>query len=293
MKHILQATAASVALGLALAPVQGQLLGGGLGGGVNLPSGAIGGMGGADVSRMGDSVQATGAVSETVSHSHHHTVNPVTTEAVSGDLAVRGAIPRETHSVDTRVVTTTRASVSHVTVPAVRLVVPTVPQLEIRRSGIAASGIVAVPYAEVPTYIDNQAVVLERELHGTGVEVIKRKNQIVLEMPDDVTFAFNKSDIQPRFFVTLNIVARTLNNYPATYVDVNGHTDAIGSYGYNQVLSERRAGSVADYLTYRAVVPARMHVQGFGKTEPIASNATIQGRAANRRVEIILTPYAA
>jgi outer membrane protein OmpA-like peptidoglycan-associated protein len=127
---------------------------------------------------------------------------------------------------------------------------------------------------------------------GTGVEVEKRGQQIVLEMPSDVTFAFDKFNIQPRFFGVLNTVARTLSRYPATYVDVNGHTDAIGSYAYNQVLSERRAGSVADYLADHSVDPARMHVQGFGKTEPIASNATVYGRAANRRVEIVLTPYA-
>jgi outer membrane protein OmpA-like peptidoglycan-associated protein len=142
-------------------------------------------------------------------------------------------------------------------------------------------------------HIDRQYVVLQNDLRGTGVEVIKRNNQIILEMPSDVTFSFNKFNIQPRFYGVLNTVSRTLAKYPATYVDVNGHTDAIGSFTYNQRLSERRADAVADYLADRSVNGARMHVQGFGKTEPIASNATVSGRAANRRVEIILTPYAA
>jgi outer membrane protein OmpA-like peptidoglycan-associated protein len=106
-----------------------------------------------------------------------------------------------------------------------------------------------------------------------------------------VTFAFNKHDIQPRFQPVLDAVAHTLSKYPATYIDVDGHTDAVGSQAYNQVLSEQRADTVASYLSERSVVPARMHVEGFGKTEPIASNATVMGRAANRRVEIVLTPY--
>jgi outer membrane protein OmpA-like peptidoglycan-associated protein len=167
-----------------------------------------------------------------------------------------------------------------------------IPDVEIRRAAIVETGIVPVAYADVPVYVDQQYVVLQHDLAGTGVRVEKQGEQIVLEMPSDVTFAFDKYDIQPRFFGVLNTVSRTLAKYPATYVDVNGHTDAIGSYAYNQVLSERRADSVAVYLADRSVQPARMHVQGFGKTEPIATNATIEGRAANRRVEIILTPYA-
>lgn len=182
-----------------------------------------------------------------------------------------------------------------VRVPVVRQVVavPAVADVAVRRVAIVNAGIVPIPYAQAPAYIDRQYVVLQNDLRGTGVEVIKRNNQIVLEMPADVTFAFDKHDIQPRFYGVLNAVSRTLGQYPATYVDVNGHTDAIGSYAYNQRLSEQRADAVADYLAARRVNGARMRVHGFGKTEPIASNATISGRAANRRVEIVLTPYAA
>lgn len=169
--------------------------------------------------------------------------------------------------------------------------VPAIPDVEIRRAAIVNAGIAPVAYSDVPVYVDQQYIVLQDELAGTGVRVEKHGEQIVLDMPSDVTFAFNKYDIQPRFYGVLNAVSRTLAKYPATYVDVNGHTDAIGSYAYNQVLSERRADTVAAYLAARDVNPARMHTQGFGKTEPIASNATIEGRAANRRVEIILTPY--
>lgn len=224
------------------------------------------------------------------------------TVASTGNVTAvtKGAL--NTRVVDTRVVAIPTVKPGTVFVPALGVrtvavpsvaVIPAIPDLEVRRTAIYDAGIAPITYAEVPTYIDQQYSALQNDLRGTGVEVIKRNNQIVLEMPSDVTFAFNKYDIQPRFYGVLREVAQTLAKYPATYVDVDGHTDAIGSYAYNQVLSEKRAGTVAEFLAARQVNPARMHVEGFGKTEPIASNATISGRAANRRVEIVLTPYAA
>lgn len=222
--------------------------------------------------------------------------------AIGGGLGVNGAVGGVTRSVgatasvgqtleapSVAVPTVSRVS----TVVAVPNVVPAIPNVAVRRVAIVNAGIAPITYSAVPAYIDRQYVVLQNDLRGTGVEVIKRNNQIILEMPSDVTFSFNKFNIQPRFYGVLNTVSRTLAKYPATYVDVNGHTDSIGSFTYNQRLSERRADAVADYLADRSVNGARMHVQGFGKTEPIASNATVSGRAANRRVEIILTPYAA
>lgn len=253
--------AASIAMTLALAaPVHAQLLGGAIGGGLGV-GGALGG--------------------------------------ATGSLGVAGSLAQDVEAPAVRAPVVARPAVavpvvSRVnTVVAVPAFVPAIPDVAVRRVAIVNAGIVPITYAEAPAYIDRQYVVLQNDLRGTGVEVIKRNNQIVLEMPSDVTFAFDKHDIQPRFYGVLNAVSRTLGKYPATYVDVNGHTDAIGSYAYNQRLSERRADAVADYLADRSVNGARMHVQGFGKTEPIASNATISGRAANRRVEIILTPYAA
>jgi len=253
--------AASIAMTLALAaPVHAQLLGGAIGGGLGV-GGALGG--------------------------------------ATGSLGVAGSLAQDVEAPAVRAPVVARPAVavpvvSRVnTVVAVPALVPAIPDVAVRRVAIVNAGIMPITYAEAPAYIDRQYVVLQNDLRGTGVEVIKRNNQIVLEMPSDVTFAFDKHDIQPRFYGVLDAVSRTLGKYPATYVDVNGHTDAIGSYAYNQRLSERRAGAVADYLADRSVNGARMHVQGFGKPEPIASNATISGRAANRRVEIILTPYAA
>ena len=112
-------------------------------------------------------------------------------------------------------------------------------------------------------------------------------------MPSDVTFATNQSDIQSRFFPTLDEVARTLNAYPSTMVDVVGHADSVGADDYNQALSERRASSVGSYLISRGVLRDRLFVAGRGERNPIAPNDSEAGRAQNRRVEIIIRPLKA
>lgn len=264
-------TAASTTLALAItlaAPAQAQLLGGGLGLRGGLPMGSDIGVSGA--------VNGTTAAVRSTTRIDRPVTSTVKAAAVT-PLTVQGTV------------------VAVPAVPVVRTVVavPAIPDIAVRRTAIIEAGIAPVSYAEVPVYVDRQFIVLQDDLRGTGVTVERRGQQIVLEMPSDVTFSFNKYNIQPRFYGVLDAVSRTLAKYPATYIDVNGHTDSIGSFSYNQVLSEKRADTVADYLAVRQVNPARLHVQGFGKTEPVASNATISGRAANRRVEIILTPYAA
>ena len=81
-----------------------------------------------------------------------------------------------------------------------------------------------------------------------------------------------------------------LGQYRETYIDVYGHTDSTGSDAYNQGLSERRALSVADYLSGHGVQSARIATRGYGESQPIASNDTPQGQAANRRVEVKIVP---
>jgi outer membrane protein OmpA-like peptidoglycan-associated protein len=105
-----------------------------------------------------------------------------------------------------------------------------------------------------------------------------------------VTFATNSSDISSNFYAVLDSVAIVLNEFDKTYVDVIGHTDSTGPADFNQALSVRRAQSVADYLMSREVIPERLVVTGRGPSQPIASNDTPEGRALNRRVEIVLTP---
>jgi outer membrane protein OmpA-like peptidoglycan-associated protein len=145
-------------------------------------------------------------------------------------------------------------------------------------------------YADV--YIDHQYQDLETSLRGTGATVRRRGNDLIVALPADVTFAFDKSDIRPRFYGVLNAFAETLNAYPGTDVEVVGHTDSVGSDAYNLGLSERRGRAVADFLVERQTEPARLVVEAMGESEPIESNATVEGRAANRRVELIVHPRA-
>jgi outer membrane protein OmpA-like peptidoglycan-associated protein len=161
-----------------------------------------------------------------------------------------------------------------------------------RKNALIGAGIGALAGAGVGNYMDRQQAELRRELAGSGVEVQRQGDNIVLQMPSDVTFGFDRSDIQPQFYGALDDVARSLNKYPQTLVDVVGHADSTGRADYNQNLSERRALSVADYLTGRGgVLRDRLYVEGRGSSQPIASNSTEEGRAKNRRVEIIVRPY--
>lgn len=140
--------------------------------------------------------------------------------------------------------------------------------------------------------MDAQERKLREETAGTGVDVIRDGDNLVLRMPSGITFGYDSSAVQPQFQPTLNDVASVLAQYPKTYIDVYGHTDSDGSDTYNQALSERRAQSVASYLTTHGVQSARIGTRGFGETQPIASNTTDEGKASNRRVEIKIAPIA-
>ena len=115
-------------------------------------------------------------------------------------------------------------------------------------------------------------------------------DDIILNMPSNITFDTDQAAIKPQFFDTLNSVAIVLNEFNKTLVDVTGHTDSTGSPQHNQVLSEQRAGSVADYLISQGNNPKRFQAIGMGPNDPIASNATPEGRAQIRRVEIKIVP---
>jgi outer membrane protein OmpA-like peptidoglycan-associated protein len=160
-----------------------------------------------------------------------------------------------------------------------------------RKNALLGAGIGALAGAGVGNYMDRQQADLRRELANTGVTVSRQGDNIILNMPSDVTFAVDRSDVQPQFHAALDDVARTLNQYPSTMIDVVGHADSTGADAYNQALSERRASSVASFLVSRNVLPARVFVAGQGERQPIASNDTEAGRSQNRRVEIIVRPY--
>jgi len=159
-----------------------------------------------------------------------------------------------------------------------------------RKAMLIGAGIGALAGGGVGLYMDNQEAKLRERLRGSGVSVTRVGEDIILNMPSNVTFATDSADLKPQFFETLNSVAIVLNEFNRTLVDVTGHTDSTGSAAHNQRLSERRAGTVAEYLVSQGNNPQRFQVLGMGQNEPIASNSTAEGRAQNRRVEIRIVP---
>lgn len=162
-----------------------------------------------------------------------------------------------------------------------------------RTEKILGAGIGAVAGAGVGYYMDQQEKKLRQQTAGSGVEVVRDGDQLVLDMPSEVTFASGSSNLSPQFRGTLDKIGATLTEYEKTYVDVLGHTDSVGSDAFNQTLSEQRSQTVADYLTGRGLQRARLATRGYGESQPRASNTTEEGRAQNRRVEIRLVPVTA
>jgi len=153
--------------------------------------------------------------------------------------------------------------------------------------GAAAGALVG---GSVGYYMDKQEAKLREQMAGTGVDVVRKGDNITLDVPGGVTFGFNSSDLNSKFHPVLDKVAGTLTEYNKTVIEVAGHTDNVGSDAYNQQLSERRAGSVADYLSGHGVQRTRLVTVGAGEGHPIATNDTEEGRAQNRRVEITIVP---
>ncbi len=159
-----------------------------------------------------------------------------------------------------------------------------------RRNALIGAGIGALAGGAVGGYMDRQEAELRAQLQGTGVSVTRIGDQIVLNMPSNITFATDQDAVKAGFYPTLNSVALVLKRFNQTTVDVYGFTDSTGGAQHNLDLSQRRALSVANYLSGQGVDPRRFAVTGFGADRPVASNATEAGRAHNRRVEIQLSP---
>jgi outer membrane protein OmpA-like peptidoglycan-associated protein len=142
----------------------------------------------------------------------------------------------------------------------------------------------------VGNYMDRQEAKLRTQLQGTGVSVTRSGDNIILNMPGNVTFMTNSADINASFYQVLTSVALVLKEFDKTVVDIAGHADSSGPDDKNLELSQRRAGSVSGYLAGQGINPQRLIATGYGETRPIASNDTAEGRAQNRRVEITLLP---
>ncbi len=162
-----------------------------------------------------------------------------------------------------------------------------------RDAVLIGAGIGALTGGGIGLYMDRQEAELRAQLQGTGVSVTRVGHNIVLNMPSNITFGTDQDAIKPEFFGVLSSVSLVLKKFNQTLVDVYGHTDSDGSEEYNFNLSQRRSTSVASFLSSQGVDSRRFVIRGFGESQPIASNATAAGKAANRRVEIQITPLTA
>ncbi len=149
--------------------------------------------------------------------------------------------------------------------------------------------------AGVGAYMDKQQTEFEQELAReqaqNQIEIERQQNEILkLTLSSEVSFDFDSARVKPSFYSPLNKIADIMNRYPQTEIVVVGHTDSVGSPQYNLELSLRRANAVADYLMSQGVARYRLATEGRGQVDPIASNATAEGRSQNRRVEIFVVP---
>ncbi|MEJ2590703.1 MAG: OmpA family protein [Candidatus Thiodiazotropha sp.] len=156
---------------------------------------------------------------------------------------------------------------------------------------LKGAGIGAIAGGGVGYYMDVQEAKLRQRLENTGVSVTRDGDNIILNMPSNITFEVDKSNVKPNFVDVLGSVALVLKEYKSTMIEVAGHTDSTGSDSYNQMLSQQRAQAVSNVLIDDGVQPVRIDTVGYGETRPIASNSTPAGRAQNRRVELTLLPY--
>jgi outer membrane protein OmpA-like peptidoglycan-associated protein len=162
--------------------------------------------------------------------------------------------------------------------------------MERKKRALVGAGVGALAGAGVGAYMDRQEARLRAELERTGVSVTRNGDNITLNMPGNITFATNSSDLNAGFYDVLNSVSLVLDEFDQTVIEVAGHTDNTGTNEYNQQLSQRRASSVAAYLRTRQILAERMIEIGMGEERPIADNTSDGGRQANRRVELTLVP---
>jgi len=161
---------------------------------------------------------------------------------------------------------------------------------ERRQRAMVGAGIGALSGAAIGNYQDRQEQALRERVANTGIGVAREGDNITLNLPDGITFDFNKTTLKPQFYPALGRVAGTLSEYNQTIIEVVGHTDSVGSDEVNNRISHQRAEAVANYLASQGVQRERLEILGAGKRFPVADNSTDAGRAQNRRVEIRLIP---
>jgi len=138
--------------------------------------------------------------------------------------------------------------------------------------------------------LDAQAADMRSRLGNPNITVTNMGDYLLVNLPDDVTFATGSANVRPNLAQEVQSIAANLVSYPNSNIEVVGHTDNVGTAALNQDLSERRAYAVSSILLSAGVPAARVVTYGKGFNQPVASNATESGRAQNRRVEILVRP---
>ncbi len=159
-----------------------------------------------------------------------------------------------------------------------------------KERALKGAGIGAITGGGVGYYMDVQETKLKEKMAGSGVSVTRNGDDIILNMPSNITFASGSASLSSDFYSALDGVVMVLDEYKSTLVTVAGHTDNTGSDNFNLDLSEKRAVTVAEYLRSRGVAEERLAAKGYGESQPVTSNDTEATRAQNRRVEVSISP---
>ncbi|MEI4262540.1 OmpA family protein [Roseovarius sp. D0-M9] len=158
------------------------------------------------------------------------------------------------------------------------------------KGALIGGAIGAIGGAAIGNALDKQEAELRRDLNNDRVQITNTGDRLIVTLPQDILFAVDSAQVNGALRGDLFTVAESLRNYPGSTVQVIGHTDNTGAAAYNQSLSERRANAVSAVLREGGVGAARINAFGRGEDQPIASNLTAEGKAQNRRVEIVILP---
>ncbi len=158
------------------------------------------------------------------------------------------------------------------------------------RNAVLGAAVGAAAGGAIGNALDRQAADLRGSLNNSAINVQNTGSELVVTMPEGILFDFDSAAIRGNLQADLRALARNINQYPNTDVIVEGHTDNTGTAAYNQDLSTRRAQAVSGVLLEAGVAPSRIRSIGRGEDDPLTTNLTAEGRAQNRRVEVIIRP---
>ena len=161
-----------------------------------------------------------------------------------------------------------------------------------KRGDSALAGALVGGAAGAGYSLDQQEADLRRDLGNDNVSILNAGDRLIVTLPQDILFATDSFAVRSDLTRDLNAVARNLQAYPNSTIQIIGHTDSDGDAAYNQQLSERRANAVADVMLDAGILYPRMQTFGLGENQPLASNLEPMGKSKNRRVEIVIFPTA-